>query len=478
MTQTNKNPESNGSSSPKSERDLFAEDWDQNISTAPRRSRLARSEKARANSQPASAQDASYEPKHEHHLEISPASASSTAVELSDTGHETADSKPVQANVSSQAEPVLKASSSGASEKTAASAPADTDRTEKAAATEAAEDPLFASPKPLSSVHGPVRRRRNIVVPAIVLTLALVGGSLGAAWFLNSQGGSSSLKSLKVAEQKQYDDYAAWLDGLAKPADWSEETFNAVKTAALNAYDRTQLDQIEKALDGDDAAKAALEGKSEVSEQTVLSEYKNLLENAGQYPEQLVAAAVKDPGLLHFVLEYPKYANSQGQDVTLVSVAEMPDLKTFDPNWGYMNYGSSIFALTGGAPTAISDIFSYLRDDPTITPYAVGKWAEQFDYDKTPIRDTDDSIFGGAALTWGVSMNPVPTYKTQITSYLEQGYPMIIAVGTLENPQFYVLNGVDEKGDWKAYNPVSSDSPTTLDPDQTADQLVKAYAFW
>lgn len=321
-------------------------------------------------------------------------------------------------------------------------------------------------------------KRKNIVVPSLLLALALAGSSLGASWYLGTHGNSGHLNSLKMAEQKQYDEYTAWLNGLSKPSEWDEATFEAIKAAALNAYDKTQLEKIDLAISGDKEAEKSLEETSGASDQSTLQAYKDLLENASQYPQNLVQAAVSDPGLLQFVLAYPQHANSQGSEVTLGDVTTMPDLKTFDPNWGYMSYGDGIFALTGSAPTAISDVFSYILEDPTLTPYTIGKWAEQYEYDKTPIRETDDSIFGGAALTWGVSMNPVPAYKTQISTYVSQGYPMIIALGSIEQPKFYVLDGVDENGNWKAFDPSSSNSPVSMNPDETADQIVKAYAFW
>lgn len=339
-----------------------------------------------------------------------------------------------------------------------------------------------STPRKLSSVPKP--DKKSTLLPSVLLSLALVASSFGAVWFLcgreNSSGSMSTIKTsaLQDAEQKQYDEYVAWLDGLTKPASWDDTTFQAVKAAALQAYDRTQLDLIQKALDGDEEARQQIENQSEVSAQPALEAYKTLLENPDQYPAQLIQAAISsnDAGLMKFLLDYPTL--KADSTVALGSVATLPDLKTFDPNWGGMSYGDSIFALTGSAAAAISDVFSYLLQDPTLTPYVVGEWAKQYEYDYTPIRPTDDSIFAGAALTWGVSMNPVPAYKTQISGYLEEGYPMIIAMGTEENPTFYVLTNLDENGNWVAYDPAHTASPITLNADEIADSILRAYAFW
>lgn len=338
------------------------------------------------------------------------------------------------------------------------------------------------SQRQLSNVPKP--EKKSALLPSVLLSLALVAGSFGAVWFLcgreSTSGSMSTIKTsaLQDAEQKQYDKYVAWLDGLAKPASWDEATFEAVKAAALQAYDHTQLDLIQKALDGDEEARQQVENQSEVSSQPALAAFQTLLEHADQYPTALIQSAIasNDAGLMKFLLEYPTL--QADPSVTIGSVATLPDLKTFDPNWGGMVYGDSIFAITGSAATAISDVFSYLLEDPSLTPYVVGEWAKQYQYDYTPIRPTDDSIFAGAALTWGVSMNPVPAYKTQISGYLEEGYPMIIATGSEENPTFYVLNHLDANGNWVAYDPAHTASPVTLNPDEIADSIVRAYAFW
>ena len=55
---------------------------------------------------------------------------------------------------------------------------------------------------------------------------------------------------------------------------------------------------------------------------------------------------------------------------------------------------------------------------------------------------------------------------------------MIIATGTLESPTFYVLTGIEENGNWTAYNPSLTPSPLSLNPDEIVDSLIRAYAFW
>lgn len=321
-------------------------------------------------------------------------------------------------------------------------------------------------------------QKRNFWIPCLIVAIALGGASFGAAYWMDHKESSNPIVQLQKAEEKQYNDYVNWVNNLEKPADWDDETFEALKTAALNAYSTADLDELNKAVEGDAEAAAKFEGQTEAKVQEAIKQYEDLFNNAASYPANIVALA-KDPGMVAFVLEYPNHVNDPGTDVTLGDVTQqMPDLKTFDPAWGYVPYRDSIMAISGGAPTVIADVFSYCLDDPTITPLAIARWAKEAGYEFNEVSEADDSIFSGAALTYGVPMIPLALYKTQITDHVSQGYPTIIVTGSYEAPKYYALNGVDANGQWIAYDPTTSASPITLDPDATIDSVIKAYSFW
>lgn len=321
-------------------------------------------------------------------------------------------------------------------------------------------------------------KKRNFWIPCLVVAIALGGTSLGAAWYMGHKESSNPIVQLQKAEQQQYNDYVAWIDNLTKPADWDDETFEALKTAALNAYNTADLEALNKAVEGDATAAAQFEGQTEAKVQESIKQYQDLFNNSANYPAQIVALA-KDPGMVAFVLEYPNHINDAGTEVVLGDVTQvMPDLKTFDPAWGYVPYNGSIMAISGAAPTVIADVFSYCLDDPTLTPLVVANWAKETGYETNPVSEADDSIFSGAALTFGVPMLPLPVYKTHITDQVSQGYPTIIVTGSYENPKYYALDGIDENGQWIAYDPTTSNSPIALDPETTIDTVLKAYSFW
>lgn len=321
--------------------------------------------------------------------------------------------------------------------------------------------------------------KRSIVLPATILTLALVGTSLGASWYLGQHSSGNAVGELYTLEQKQYNDYASSLNTLAKPEGWSDEAFANLKFAALQAYDQTQLNTLSQAMEGNLDAEAQAQSITEVSAQPGIEAFKTLFSQPGSIPVNVVNAAA-NPDLVDFVMAYP---SSAGIDPATAIVAgdittQMPDTKTFDPNWGYVDYGNGCFALNGAAPTVISDVFSFCLDDPTLTPYRVAQWANEADFALTPVRSADDNIVQAASMQFGVNMNPINNYASLITDQLTYGYPMIIITGSVEDPHFYALDTLDEAGNWVAFDPLSPASPVILNPEETAATLVKAYAFW
>lgn len=355
--------------------------------------------------------------------------------------------------------------------------------TEQENASEKQERDLFGDDwKETSSAHAaaqPQKRKRHIL-PALIFSLALILCSLLGVLFMATRDGTSELKSLKTLEQEQYDAYDQFINAASKPEGWDDQVFARFKQEALAAYDRTQLETIDAALAGDETAKAKLKSVKEASAQTRLEPFRQLFANPQNYPVEVIALAASDPGQIDFVLAYPQHVNDSGKEENLsVDLSVLPDLKTTDPNWGYVTYGNGLMAQTGSAPAAIADVFSYLLKDPSITPLRLAREAMETSYAADPIPEgMDGSIFGNAALMYGVSMTPIPAYRTQIDEALDVGDIVVVATGSRENPQFLVIGSKDANGNWVVTNPASSQGPESVNPDSLKDSLISAYTFW
>lgn len=324
----------------------------------------------------------------------------------------------------------------------------------------------------------PRKHKRSILVPAFLLSAALIGSSLGASWYLGQNDSSNALATLYEQEQNQYNEYASAVHSLTKPEGWSDQAFENIKFAALQAYDQSQLNTLSLALEGNIDASAQAESLTSVSTQEGIEAYKNLFANPASIPANVINVA-QNKDMIDFVMNYGKSTGIDPNQVTLGDVTtQMPDLKTFDPSWGYVDYGVGCFAQNGAAPTVISQVFSYCLDDPTLTPYKVAQWANEAGYALNPVVSEDDNIVYAAAMNFGVNLNPLLNYSTLISDQIYYGYPVILITGTIEAPYFYAVYGLDEAGNWLAFDPLSASSPTVLNPDETEQTLIKAYALW
>lgn len=336
--------------------------------------------------------------------------------------------------------------------------------------------------KPLAKFHQDAtptskKHKRSIFVPALLLSVALIGSSLGASWYLGRNATGNAIATLYEQEKNQYNDYASTINALSKPEGWSDQAFENLKFAALQAYDQSQLNTLSLALEGNIDAKTQADGLTTVSTQNGIEAYKNLFTNPSSIPVNVINVA-EHQDMIAFVMNYGQSTVDPNQ-VTLGDVTtQMPDLKTFDPAWGYIDYGVGCFAANGAAPTVIADVFSFCLDDPTLTPYKVAQWANEAGYALTPVISQDDNIVYAAAMHFGVNLNPILNYSTLITDQIYYGYPVILITGTIENPYFYAVYGLDEAGNWLAYDPLSSTSPIVLNPEETEATLIKAYALW
>lgn len=326
------------------------------------------------------------------------------------------------------------------------------------------------------------KKKQNHFLGYMLLILALVLTSLLGILYLSMESPtvSNALEDLRAKEQQQYDDYTAWVNEQVKPESWDQAAFDQIKSQALAAYDTSRLDQIDLALGGDATAVEALQGVETASDQPGIESWKALLSGQQNIPAEVMALLGKgDPAYVSFVVDYPARSQEAIVEAPLsASLDTIPDLKTYDPLWGYMPYGNSVFADTGSAPTAISEVFSYLLKDPNLSPVTIGNWAKEYGYDLNPISESGDSIFSGAALTWGVNLNPISPYQTLISDALSYGQPVILALGPTEAPSFVVLTGLDENGNWIVQNPASSQAPSAVNPDDMIDQVVAAYSFF
>lgn len=330
-----------------------------------------------------------------------------------------------------------------------------------------------------------IKRRRRILFTVLIVALVICAGAIGYLWYKNQSRDSDYKKQLETMQQ-EYQDYTTLIDSAALPDGWSQATLDSLKAKAAAAYDRSQIELYEKAVAGDAQAQKKIDSESQEQKKQpeTVAEYTTLFENLNQYPESLAQLASQDDSLLKFVIDYPnqKDANMAATEIPVLEgdMTLMSSLKAADPRWGYLPFAGGLFAQTGSAETALSMVFSHLLNNPEYSPAFFALWAPEYGYDTQPVRE-DDSIFAGAAYTFGVNYTPLPGYPAYISDSLNQGSTVIAEVRSADGSDqtdFIVIPIFDENGNWVVYDPLSPEIRQSVEPESLADRLVNVYAFW
>ena len=147
----------------------------------------------------------------------------------------------------------------------------------------------------------------------------------------------------------------------------------------------------------------------------------------GEYPWEIIGLYETNPETREFVLNYP-FREEVTVDVSTYSRETVPLFLQWDPMWGYEDYGSSCIAVTGCGPTCLAMAGYYLTGDPEMNPKAIAEFAEKNGYYEAGYGSSWTLISKGAEKL-GLSAKELPLVKKKITDALEEGHPVILALG-------------------------------------------------
>ena len=167
----------------------------------------------------------------------------------------------------------------------------------------------------------------------------------------------------------------------------------------------------------------------------------------GRYPKELIALLEGNPETREFVLGFP-FRQELEPDISGYDRTIVPLFLQWDPMWGYEEYGSGYLAVTGCGPTCLSMVAYYLTGDTNMTPGQIAAFAEKSGYYEKGYGSSWTLISEGAE-ELGFTVTELPLVKKKIVSALEEGNPVILAMGegdfTTEG-HYIVLIGVEEAG--------------------------------
>lgn len=108
-----------------------------------------------------------------------------------------------------------------------------------------------------------------------------------------------------------------------------------------------------------------------------------VVDNAKNYPEQLLEALANNPEQADFAAHYlEKKGTVTGEGLTDGEKAqEFPLFLQWDPRWGYASYGDgSVVGLSGCGPTALSMVLWYLTGNEELTPDKIADYSMKNGY--------------------------------------------------------------------------------------------------
>lgn len=165
------------------------------------------------------------------------------------------------------------------------------------------------------------------------------------------------------------------------------------------------------------------------------------------YPESLVRLLIKNPETEDFVLEYPmKHSLTPSVDISHYSTDRVPLFLQWDPQWGYLPYGSDLAGLTACGPVCLSMAAYYLTGDPNMSPDRIIEFSINNGY-CVPGDGTSWTLISEGGELLGLDVTEIPLDKERVFRNLEVRNPIICIMGPgdfTDSGHFIVMAGCED----------------------------------
>ena len=173
------------------------------------------------------------------------------------------------------------------------------------------------------------------------------------------------------------------------------------------------------------------------------------------YPIEITNLLMTNHETLDFVLHYPEYAGTQDEanypgsiDMAgLFSPVRVPEYYQYDMRWGYKTYSGNVMAVSGGGPTALSMVASYLLGNGDMNPAWMAAYSENNGY--TMEGGTSWSLMSDGATGLGIDVTPITADQDRIERNLDVGNLVMCLMGPgdfTNTAQFIVIVGYNDEG--------------------------------
>ncbi len=168
------------------------------------------------------------------------------------------------------------------------------------------------------------------------------------------------------------------------------------------------------------------------------------------YPKSLIELLERNPETEKFVLEYPTaHTKTAAIDLSEYDKSEtVPLFLQWDQRWGYQRYGNDVAGITGCGPLCLSMVAYHLTRDNAYSPDKMLTFALEGGYYVSGSGSSWTLISEGA-VELGFSVQELPLDEGRIRTCLEDGIPVICAMGPgdfTSTGHFIVLTGWEDGG--------------------------------
>lgn len=265
--------------------------------------------------------------------------------------------------------------------------------------------------------------RAALLVILCIVVVAAAGTGIGFAWraWQNHQIQKQRKEEIAalIETKKQTSQRNAELQ---VPAGYEAQTIDTLKAAASACLGVEPLEQIrdQKSISEEEYQNAVL-----APEDPACSQAQYFLDHLSEYSEEMLEYYLKNTERFDFVKAYPQRDSLQTPPQSLSeSLEEVPFLLQWDTRWGYEPYGDSTVFYAGCAPTCLSMVFSYLKQDPSITPAVLKSYSEQNGFYVNGVG-TAHALLSDAADQYGIAWQGIPVDQQSVSQALSEGKVLI-----------------------------------------------------
>lgn len=280
----------------------------------------------------------------------------------------------------------------------------------------------------------------------LLVVLLLVGG--GGYMYYDHKQQQERHETAEVV-YKTYQDIQTAINELPVSDYVTEESFEEVRKLANEEIAKDykyikQFHNYEDRIEDETIAKISALPKPTSNKFYRLMKLADKMKEEAQYYYNFVLLEPQDR--IDYTLEYEHVDDYlTAPDALSESLDQVPALLQWDTRWGFIPYGDMRISFNACAPTSLSMVFSYLNQDPTITPAAIAALSEQQNTYVLGVG-TSHALLEIAAQKYGIQVAGFPVSSDNLAQALHDGKICVLSVVPGDFTQvghFIVVYGIE-----------------------------------